>query len=85
VLHVAGQAEAKAPSIVVAEEIVFGDVSTGAHDDLQRASDLVRHMVTQYGMSDELGLGTFERPRSAQFLNGPSSGDREYSEDTACD
>jgi cell division protease FtsH len=67
----------------VAEEIIFGDVSTGAHDDLQRASDLVRHMVTQYGMSDELGLGTFERPRSALFLRGPGRGDREYSEDTA--
>src|SRR6266568_3015301 len=51
----------------VAEELVFGDVSTGAQDDLQRASDLVRHMVTQYGMSDELGLGTFERPRSGLF------------------
>ena len=67
----------------VAEEIIFGDVSTGAHDDLQRASDLVRHMVTQYGMSDELGLGTFERPRSALFLGGPGPGDREYSEETA--
>jgi cell division protease FtsH len=67
----------------VAEEIVFGDVSTGAHDDLQRASDLVRHMVTQYGMSEELGLGTFERPRSALFLSGPSSTEREYGEDTA--
>ena len=67
----------------VAEEIIFGDVSTGAHDDLQRASDLVRHMVTQYGMSEELGLGTFERPRAAPFLAGPSSGEREYGEDTA--
>ena len=67
----------------VAEEIVFGDVSTGAHDDLQRASELVRHMVTQYGMSQALGLGTFERPRQALFLNGPRATDREYSEDTA--
>ena len=67
----------------VAEEIIFGDVSTGAHDDLQRTSDLVRHMVTQYGMSEELGLGTFERPRQALFLNGPNYGEREYSEDTA--
>ena len=67
----------------VAEEIIFGDVSTGAHDDLQRASDIARHMVTQYGMSDALGLGTFERPRQALFLNGPSAGEREYSEDTA--
>ena len=67
----------------VAEEIIFGDVSTGAHDDLQRASELVRHMVTQYGMSDALGLGTFERPRQALFLNGPSATEREYSESTA--
>jgi cell division protease FtsH len=67
----------------VAEEIVFGDVSTGAHDDLQRASDIARHMVTQYGMSEALGLGTFERPRQPLFLNGPSPGEREYSEDTA--
>jgi cell division protease FtsH len=67
----------------VAEEIIFGDVSTGAHDDLQRASDLARHMVTQYGMSDELGLGTFERPRRALFLSSPSVSEREYSEDTA--
>src|SRR5712692_832511 len=64
-----------------AEEMIFGDVSTGAQDDLQRATDLVRHMITRYGMSDELGLGTFERPRSGLFLGGP--GDREYSEDTA--
>jgi cell division protease FtsH len=67
----------------VAEEIIFGDVSTGAHDDLQRASDLARHMVTQYGMSDALGLGTFERSRQPLFLNGPSTGEREYGEDTA--
>src|SRR4029434_1906699 len=67
----------------VSEEIIFGDVSTGAHDDLQRASELVRHMVTQYGMSDALGLGTFERPRQAMFLNGPRATEREYSEDTA--
>ena len=67
----------------VAEEIIFGDVSTGAHDDLQRASDLARHMVTQYGMSDALGLGTFERPRQALFLRGPSVSEREYSADTA--
>jgi cell division protease FtsH len=67
----------------VAEEIIFGDVSTGAHDDLQRASDMARHMVTQYGMSDALGLGTFERPWQPLFLNGPSTGERGYGEDTA--
>jgi len=68
----------------VAEELVFGDVSTGARDDLQRATDLARHMVTQYGMSEHLGLATFEEPRSALFLNVPvAQGPRAYSERTA--
>ncbi len=67
----------------VAEEIVFGDVSTGAQNDLQRATDMARHMVTQYGMSENLGLATFEEPRAA-FLNFPvPQGQREYSERTA--
>ena len=67
----------------VAEELVFGDVSTGAQDDLQRATDLARHMVTRYGMTDALGLATFESPRQALFLNVPSMAQREYSEETA--
>ncbi|MEK6576167.1 MAG: AAA family ATPase, partial [Nitrospirota bacterium] len=68
----------------VAEEIVFGDVSTGAQNDLQRATDLVRHMVTQYGMSERLGLVTFEGPHTSPFLNIPGpQGQREYSEQTA--
>ena len=68
----------------VAEELVFGDVSTGAQDDLQRATDLVRHMITRYGMSERLGLATFEEPRSSAFLNVPvPQAPREYSERTA--
>jgi cell division protease FtsH len=69
----------------VAEELVFGDVSTGAQNDLQRATDMARHMVTQYGMSEQLGLATFEEPRQA-FLNVQAAvmpGVREYSERTA--
>ena len=66
-----------------AEEIVFGDVSTGAQDDLQRATDLVRHMITRYGMSEALGLATFEAPRQAMFLQVPSGAPKEYSEETA--
>jgi cell division protease FtsH len=66
----------------VAEEIVFGDVSTGAQDDLQRATDIARHMVTQYGMSETLGLATFEEPRFA-YLQVRSMQPREYSEDTS--
>jgi cell division protease FtsH len=68
----------------VAEEIVFGDISTGAQNDLQRVTDLARHMVTQYGMSETLGLVTFEEPRSNPFLNvGGAGRSREYSEKTA--
>ena len=67
----------------VAEELIFGDISTGAQDDLQRATDMARHMVTRYGMSQTLGLGTFEAARQALFLNVPSMAPREYSEDTA--
>jgi cell division protease FtsH len=66
-----------------AEEITFGDVSTGAQDDLQRATDLVRHMITRYGMSEALGLATFEAPRQALFLQVPTGAAKEYSEETA--
>ncbi|CAN0625468.1 ATP-dependent zinc metalloprotease FtsH [Burkholderia multivorans] len=44
----------------VAEELVFGDVSTGAQNDLERATAMARHMVAQYGMSERLGLATFD-------------------------
>ena len=67
----------------VAEELIFGDVSTGAQDDLQRATDIARHMVARYGMSERLGLATFELPRQGLFLNVPSMAPREYSEETA--
>ncbi|BDD94248.1 ATP-dependent zinc metalloprotease FtsH [Pandoraea sp. NE5] len=44
----------------MAEQIVFGDVSTGAQNDLQRATDIARQMITQFGMSEPLGLATYE-------------------------
>jgi cell division protease FtsH len=67
----------------VAEEIVFGDVSTGAQNDLQRATDMARHMITQYGMSEQLGLATFEKPPASYLgIPGPQE-QREYSEQTA--
>ena len=66
----------------VAEEIAVGDISTGAEDDLQRATDLVRHMITRYGMSEALGLATLEEPRQALFLQIPGGGQKEYSEET---
>ncbi len=54
----------------VAEELVYGDVSTGAQNDLQRATDMARHMVAQYGMSERLGAATLEVPQQA-YLNVP--------------
>ncbi len=66
-----------------AEEVVFGEDSTGAHDDLQRATDLAREMVTRYGMSKVLGLAAFERPTRALFLDVEATGRAEYSEETA--
>ena len=67
----------------VAEELVFGDVSTGAQNDLQMATDLARHMVTQYGMSEQLGLATFELPAGGTLYAMPPGQRREYSERTA--
>jgi cell division protease FtsH len=66
-----------------AEELFCGDVSTGAQDDLQRATDLARDMVTRYGMSEALGLATFEEPRHALFLDIGRGDRKEYSDDTA--
>jgi cell division protease FtsH len=67
----------------VAEEIVFGDVSTGAQNDLQRATEIARTMITQFGMSEKLGLASLEGPRHAAFLMVPTQSPREYSEETA--
>lgn len=64
----------------VAEQLIFGEISTGARNDLQRATDLVRHMVTQYGMSEALGAAVLEvRPAGYAGDIGMSSL-REYSE-----
>jgi cell division protease FtsH len=66
----------------VAEEIVFGDLSTGAQNDLQQATDMARHMITQYGMSQRLGLATFENTPSATMYPGLAE-KQPYSERTA--
>ena len=68
----------------VAEELVFNDVSTGAQNDLQRATDMARHMVTHYGMSEAIGLATHEAPRTSAYLGAPQLPEaRAYSERTA--
>lgn len=70
---------------LAAEESVYdGVVSTGAGDDLQRASELIRQMVMRYGMSDRLGHLTYGAPHNAQFLRFPfGSEERNYSEKTS--
>jgi cell division protease FtsH len=67
----------------VAEEIVFGDISTGAQNDLQRATEIARTMITQFGMSEKLGLASLEGARTATFLMVPTQSSKEYSEETA--
>lgn len=67
----------------VAEELVFGDVSTGAQNDLERATAMTRHMVMQYGMSETIGLATFDdgAPRPGVPAGWPA--DNHCSEHTA--
>jgi cell division protease FtsH len=68
----------------VAEEVQFGEISTGAQNDLYRATDIARSMVREYGMSEHLGPLTFERERRPLFLEAlmaPTS--KDYSEATA--
>ncbi len=67
----------------VAEELVFGEISTGAQNDLQRATDIARSMVAEYGMSDRLGLVTYERERRPMFLPESFSPTKTYSEEKA--
>jgi cell division protease FtsH len=67
----------------VAEEMVFGDISTGAQNDLQKATEIARTMVTQFGMSDKVGLVALEGPRTPMFLPIPVQSQKEYSEETA--
>src|SRR5208337_1013937 len=67
----------------VSEEIIFGDISTGAQNDLQRATDIARRMVMEYGMSEKLGPLTYVSERSAHLDLGFASREREFSERTA--
>ena len=66
-----------------AEQIVFDDISTGAHNDLARATDIARSMVKEYGMSENIGQVYYTRKKKAQFLDMLPEGACEYSESTA--
>ncbi len=68
----------------VAEALVLDEISTGAQNDLERATDLTRKMITEYGMSEVLGPITFGRRQEQQvFLGRDISRDRNYSEEVA--
>ncbi|MBX5476358.1 MAG: ATP-dependent zinc metalloprotease FtsH [Clostridia bacterium] len=66
-----------------AEEIVFGEVTSGASDDMERSTKLVRRMITEFGMSDELGPMTFGNRIDNPFLGRDLTRDRSYSEEVA--
>ena len=67
----------------LAEEIVYGEVWTGASNDLQRVTAIARAMITQFGMSDKLGTLAIGRRSSNPFLGRDYAEDRDYSEEVA--
>lgn len=64
----------------VAEEFTFNEISTGAHNDLQRATQIARAMITEYGMSENLGPVTYEHDTGAVFLGRDYGKDKNFSE-----
>jgi len=66
-----------------AEEIHFDDISTGAHNDLAKATDIARSMVKEYGMSKEVGQVYFEREHQQKYLDVGLPTGKDYSEQTA--
>ena len=67
----------------VAEEIVFGRISTGATDDIKQATDLARKMVCAWGMSEELGPLSYSQDKEHIFLGREIAQHKDYSEETA--
>lgn len=65
-----------------AEDVFLGEISTGASNDLERATDILKAMASYYGMTEVSGLMVLEKPRNS-FLNGGSRGNAEYSEKTS--
>src|SRR5437660_8000225 len=65
------------------EEIVFGDVTSGAENDIQRATQMARRMVTQWGMSEKLGMVTMGHKEELVFLGRDLGEQRNYSEEVA--
>lgn len=66
-----------------AEQIVFGEISTGAQDDLEKTTRMVRQMITEFGMSEELGPMTYGTRQEQVFLGRDLMRERNYSEEVA--
>lgn len=67
----------------IAEDLIFGEISTGAQNDLKRATDIARSMVKEYGMSEKLGPITFEDGERPLYLSLPMVRGGDYSQETA--
>ena len=67
----------------VAESLILNDISTGASNDIERASKIARDMVTRYGMSDRLGTITFGTNQEEVFLGRDFTQQKNFSEETA--
>ena len=67
----------------VAEDLMLKEVSTGAQNDLERVTNIVRRMIMEYGMSEELGPLTFGNKQDTPFLGRDLARDRNYSEEIA--
>ena len=67
----------------MAEEIFCEDITTGASNDLERATKMARSMVTNYGMSSDLGVQVFGQPNHEVFLGRDYGNTQDYSEETA--
>ena len=67
----------------VAEEVIYSEITTGAHDDLEKATKMARRMVTEFGMSDKLGPMTFGKRNEQVFLGRDFGHERDYGEQVA--
>ncbi|NLC51409.1 MAG: cell division protein FtsH, partial [Firmicutes bacterium] len=67
----------------VAEQVVLNEISTGAQNDLERATSIVRQMIMEYGMSEELGPITLGKKQGQVFLGRDLARDRDFSEEIA--
>ena len=84
--HTAAQLKAHMAAALggrTAEELVFGEVTTGAADDIEKATGIAQAMVTQYGMGGALGLRKYGQEQSEVFLGREVGHQRDYSDDIA--